>query len=154
MQPSTQAAKATIRKAEKADCARMLELIKELAEYEKALHEVTVSLQHFEESGFGKTPVWWAFVAEHNSRICGFALYYIRYSTWKGKRLYLEDFYVEPDKRKMGIGAMLFETLIEETKQQNYNGMVWQVLEWNTQAIEFYRKYNSKLDSEWINCSL
>ena len=88
-----------IRKATKEDCARILELVKELAAYEKAPKEVTVSLEHFEESGFGRKPVWWAFVAEVNGKVEGFALYYIRFSTWKGQRMYLEDLYVTGEMR-------------------------------------------------------
>ena len=84
-----------IRRAEKEDCQHLLELIDELAEYERAPQEVTVTLEHFIESGFGANPVWWGFVAIDNAtkeeRIVGFALYYIRYSTWKGQRMYLED---------------------------------------------------------------
>src|SRR5688572_2293142 len=80
-----------IRRAVKEDCPRLLELIHELALYEKAPEEVTVTFDHFVESGFGSQPVWWAFVAEVEGRVEGFALYYVRYSTWKGQRLYLED---------------------------------------------------------------
>lgn len=143
-----------IRKAIKADCSRILELIKELALYEKAPDEVTVSLSHFEESGFGENPLWWAFVAEADGVITGFALYYIRYSTWKGQRMYLEDFYVEPAMRRQGIGDLLFEQLIKEGKERQLNGMVWQVLEWNEPALNFYRKQNASFDGEWINCSI
>ncbi len=143
-----------IRKAGKKDCPRILELIKELALYEKAPDEVIVSLSHFEKSGFGENPLWWAFVAEVDGIVRGFALYYIRYSTWKGQRLYLEDFYVEPLLRGKGIGKLLFERLIEEGKEQQLNGMVWQVLEWNEPALNFYRKYNTTFDEEWVNCSI
>lgn len=143
-----------IRKARKEDCPRMLELIKELAAYEKAPDEVSVSLSHFEESGFGESPVWWGFVAENEGVICGFALYYIRYSTWKGQRLYLEDLYVEPAMRGKGIGKLLFDELIQEGKMKQFRGMVWQVLDWNEPAIGFYRKYNARLDDGWINCSI
>lgn len=143
-----------IRKAVKTDCSRLLELIKDLALYEKAPDEVTVSLSHFEESGFGENPVWWAFVAEVDGIVKGFALYYIRYSTWKGQRMYLEDFYVDPALRRKGIGILLFEQLIKEGKERQLNGMVWQVLEWNTPALNFYRKLKASLDDEWINCSL
>ena len=83
----------TIRRAEKRDCVRLLQLIQELAEYEKAPNEVTVTLSHFEESGFGANPVWWAFVAEVEGVVVGMALYYVRYSTWKGQRMYLEDIF-------------------------------------------------------------
>ncbi len=140
-----------IRRAEKKDCKRLLELIHELAVYEKAPNEVTVSLMHFEESGFGENPVWWGFVAEADNIIQGFALYYIRYSTWKGQCLYLEDFLVTENSRGKGIGKLLFDRIIEECKEKKFTRMVWQVLEWNEPAINFYKKYNATLDGEWIN---
>ena len=141
----------TIRRATAADCPRLLELIQELAVYEKAPQEVTVSLQHFTESGFGTQPVWWAFVAEEEKVIHGFALYYIRYSTWKGQCLYLEDILVTEKMRGKGIGAQLFERILEEAKERKLVRVVWQVLEWNEPAIGFYKKYNATLDPEWIN---
>lgn len=144
----------TIREARREDCPRILELVKELALYEKAPDEVTVTPEHFEESGFGHDPVWWAYVAENGGGICGFALYYIRYSTWKGQRLYLEDIYVEPSMRGRGVGAMLFEKLVETGREKGFHGMVWQALEWNEQALDFYRKYGADLDYEWVNCSM
>jgi GNAT superfamily N-acetyltransferase len=143
-----------IRKAVKEDCARILELIHELAVFEKAPDEVTVTLDHFEESGFGKAPVWWAFVAERNGVVQGFALYYIRYSTWKGQRMYLEDLLVTEELRGKGIGSLLFDALIEEAKNEGLNGIVWQVLEWNEPAIKFYKKLNASFDAEWVNCSI
>ena len=143
-----------IRKALKEDCPRILQLVKDLSVYEKAPEEVTVSLSHFEESGFGKNPVWWGYVAEIDGHTAGFALYYIRYSTWKGQRMYLEDIYIEPEYRRMGIGKLLFEKLIEEGKHLKLNGMVWQVLSWNELAINFYRKYKTKFDNEWVNCAV
>jgi len=143
-----------IRKAVKEDCARILELVKELASYERAPNEVTVSLDHFEKSGFGSRPVWWAYVAEVNGRVEGFALYYVRFSTWKGQRLYLEDLYVTDEMRGKGIGKLLFDKLIEEVKRRKFNGMMWQVLEWNEPAINFYKKYNAVFDNEWVNCAI
>jgi len=143
-----------IRRAEKNDCPRLLELINELAVYEKAPDEVTVSLTHFEESGFGKNPVWWAFVAEENTTILGFALYYIRYSTWKGQAMYLEDIIVTEKARGKGIGKLLMDRLIEEAREKGFNRICWQVLEWNEPAINFYKKYNAVFDAEWVNCSL
>jgi GNAT superfamily N-acetyltransferase len=143
-----------IRRAEKSDCPRMLELVHELATYERAPHEVTVTLQHFEQSGFGPQPVYWAFVAEVNGRVVAFALYYIRYSTWKGQRLYLEDILVTEEWRGKKIGKMLFDRLLVEAREKGFQGIAWQVLEWNDPAINFYKKYNAKFDAEWVNGSI
>ena len=143
-----------IRRAIKEDCPRMLELIKELAVYERAPDEVTVTLEHFIESGFGPHPVWWGFVAEEDGVIAGFALYYIRYSTWKGQRMYLEDFIVTDEQRGKGIGKLLFDRLIVEAKEKGYNAIVWQVLKWNEPAINFYKKYNATFDGEWYNSAI
>ncbi|MDO8991611.1 MAG: GNAT family N-acetyltransferase [Daejeonella sp.] len=144
----------TIRTAVKADCNRLLELIQELAIYEKAPLEVTVSLQEFENAGFGDNPVWKAFLVEENGIIQGFGLYYIRYSTWKGCRMYLEDLLVTEKMRGKGLGKMIFDRLIEEAKEKNFKGITWQVLDWNDPAINFYEKYNAEFDSGWINVSL
>jgi GNAT superfamily N-acetyltransferase len=144
-----------IRKAIREDCTSMMQLIHELAVYEKAPQEVTVDFDHFVESGFGENPVWYAFVAEAKNKVVGFALYYIRYSTWKGQRMYLEDILVNEPWRGKGIGKLLFDQLIEEAKEKKLKGMVWQVLEWNEPAINFYRKYKGVVfDNEWVNCSL
>ena len=144
----------TIRKAVTEDCERLMDLIRELAVYEKAPQEVTVTLEHFIDSGFGPNPVWWAFVAEADGRVEGFALYYIRYSTWKGQRMYLEDILVTEKMRGMGLGKLLFERLIEEAKEKKLGGIIWQVLDWNEPAINFYKKYQAHFDGEWINCSI
>ena len=146
--------KITIRRAVKDDCARLLELIQELAAYERAPDEVTVTLDHFTESGFGKQPVWWAFVAEVDEVIVGFALYYIRYSTWKGQAMYLEDILITNEMRGKGIGKLLFDRLINEAKEKKFNRIIWQVLDWNEPAINFYRKYNADFDASWVNCSI
>lgn len=145
---------ATIRRATLADCPRMMELVRELAEYERAPHQVTVSMEHFEQSGFGPQPVWWAFVAEENGVVQGFALYYIRYSTWKGQRMYLEDILVTEKARGRGLGAELMKALIQEAKDRNFTGITWQVLEWNEPAFNFYRKFNATLDPEWVNATI
>ena len=143
-----------IRRAVKEDCPRLLELVKELALYEKAPQEVTVTEEHFEESGFGTNPVWWAIVAEENGVILGFALYYIRYSTWKGQAMYLEDILVTEVVRGKGIGKLLMDWLMIEAIEKGFSRIVWQVLEWNEPAINFYKKYNADFDGEWVNCSI
>ncbi|WP_080780075.1 GNAT family N-acetyltransferase [Chryseobacterium phocaeense] len=143
-----------IRKAVQEDCAPMLQLILELAEYEKALHEVTLTLDEFIEDGFGKSPVWGAFVAELNGEIVGISLYYDRFSTWKGRRLYLEDLVVTEKMRGKQIGKLLFEATLEYGKSNQYSGMVFQVLHWNEPAINFYKKYSPKFDNEWLNVSI
>ncbi|MET4081871.1 GNAT superfamily N-acetyltransferase [Pedobacter sp. UYP30] len=142
-----------IRKATAEDCEAMLTLIHELALYERAPEEVTVNLAHFRDAGFGKHKTWDAFIAEVDGKAVGFALYYTRYSTWKGCRLYLEDFIVTEDYRGKGIGKLLFEKVIDVAKGENYNGMVWQVLDWNEPALNFYRKYNADIETGWLNAS-
>ncbi|HKP31836.1 MAG TPA: GNAT family N-acetyltransferase [Chitinophagaceae bacterium] len=144
----------TIRKAKKEDCPRLLELVQELAVYERAPEEVTVTQEHFEESGFGPNPVWWAIVAEADGIIVGFALYYVRYSTWKGQRMYLEDLLVTDSYRGKGIGKLLLDQLIVEAKERGWDAMIWQVLKWNEPAINFYKKYDAKFDGEWYNVTI
>jgi GNAT superfamily N-acetyltransferase len=144
-----------IRHAQREDCSAMLELIRELAVYEKAPDEVTVDPLHFEESGFGLNPVWWAFVVENQEKkVVAFALYYIRYSTWKGQVMYLEDILVTEALRGKGIGKMLIERLIQEAKEKGFKRMTWQVLDWNEPAINFYKKFGAKFDPEWINVTI
>ena len=174
-----------IRRATAEDCPAMLELIRELAIYEKAPDEVTVDPKHFEESGFGENPVWWAFIAEaetsdvrnqesefssQNTKdipltsdpchltsdvsLVAFALYYIRYSTWKGQVMYLEDLLVTESMRGNGIGKMLLDRLIEEAREKGFKKVVWQVLDWNEPAINFYKKYNASFDGGWVNVSV
>ena len=144
-----------IRKATIEDCPGMMQLIRELAEYEKAPEEVTVDPKHFEESGFGTNPVWWAFVVEDTpSNIIAFALYYIRYSTWKGQLMYLEDILVTESMRGKGIGKMLIERLKEEGRERGFKRITWQVLDWNEPAINFYKKFDAKFDPEWVNVVL
>ncbi|MBE9583126.1 GNAT family N-acetyltransferase [Mucilaginibacter sp. JRF] len=143
-----------LRVAIKADCRRILELVNELALYERAPQEVTITLDELEEAGFGAKPVWKAFVAEIDGLIVGFALYYVRFSTWKGCRLYLEDFYVTETMRGRGLGKILFDRIVQEAQELGFNGMSWQVLDWNEPAINFYNKYNAAIEAGWLNASL
>ncbi len=144
----------TLRVAKKEDCQRILELIVELAVFEREPQEVTVTLEEMQEAGFGEKPVWKAYVAEWEGFIVGFALYYIRYSTWKGSRLYLEDLLVTEAWRGKKIGKLLFEKMIVEASELGLNGMTWQVLDWNEPAIQFYKKYGCAIGTGWLNGSL
>lgn len=147
--------KVTIRTGTKSDLPRVLELIKELATYERAPHEVTNTVERMEQDGFGPNPVFGFFVAETDKGIIGISIYYWRYSTWKGKRLYLEDIVVTERERGKGIGKQLFDRTLQHALDENCTGVMWQVLNWNEPAINFYKKfYNPKLDNEWVNCSL
>ncbi|PWL30019.1 GNAT family N-acetyltransferase [uncultured Roseivirga sp.] len=143
-----------IRKGIKSDLPQVLELIQELADYEKAAHEVEITLTQLEEDGFGENPVYEFFVAENESEIVGIALYYFRYSTWKGKAVYLEDLVVKDSERGKGYGQLLLDAIIKEAKRTNSKQVRWQVLDWNEPAIEFYKKLGADLDGEWINCTL
>lgn len=140
-----------LRNATPEDCSRILELIKELALYEKAPNEVVVTVEELRKDGFGPNPTWFGVVAELDGKVEGIALCYIRYSTWKGNVLYLEDLIVSEPLRGKGAGKLLFEWCIEETRRRGYRRMAWQVLEWNEPSIEFYKRYGAKLDPEWVN---
>jgi GNAT superfamily N-acetyltransferase len=140
-----------IRKAGKPDLSAMLELIRELAEYEKAPNEVTVTLKELEQDGFGKNPIYEAILAENETGVVGMAFYFTSYSTWKGKCLYLEDIIVKKEIRNQGIGKLLFEEVIRKAKEMKAKRLQWQVLSWNTPALEFYNKYNAEISDEWLN---
>lgn len=144
----------TIREGVRKDLPRVLELIRELAAYERAPDEVTNTVAKMEVDGFGPAPIFGFFVAEINGSIIGISLYYWRYSTWKGKRLYLEDIIVTENQRGKGAGKLLFDRTMKHALDEQCTGMMWQVLEWNEPAINFYKKYGAKLDDEWTNCSL
>lgn len=144
----------TVRKGRREDLPAVLDLIKELALYERAPHEVTNTLEQMEKDGFGEEPIFGFFVAESDNAIIGLSLYYWRYSTWKGKRLYLEDIIVTESERGKGIGKLLFDKTMQRALDANCTGMMWQVLDWNEPAINFYRKYGAKMDNEWTNCTL
>lgn len=143
-----------LRKGRKEDLPKLLELIKELAIYEKAEDEVVNTVEKMEQDGFGENPIYSFILAEDPSGIIGASIYYYRYSTWKGKRLYLEDLIVTEAKRGVGAGKLLFEETIRIGKQTQCSGMMWQVLDWNEPAINFYKKYQANLEDDWINCSI
>ncbi|GAB2625374.1 GNAT family N-acetyltransferase [Belliella aquatica] len=145
-----------IRKGEKNDLPRVLELVKELALYEKAPEQVINTVELMEEDGFGANPVYGFFVAVKKStkEIIGISIYYYRYSTWKGRRLYLEDIVVTESERGNGAGKLLFDRTMLKCLEDNCSGMMWQVLDWNEPAINFYKKYGADLEGQWINCNL
>lgn len=140
-----------IRKGNKVDCAALLHLIKELAVYEKAANEVAITLEQLEEDGFGRNSIYEFFVAEQEGEVIGIALFYEKYSTWKGRSIYLEDLIVTKSKRGIGAGKALFKRVIQEAKERKSGRMEWQVLDWNQSAIDFYKKYGAGLDESWIN---
>ena len=157
-----------IRKAQKKDLPSILGLIKELAAYEKAPKEVKVTLKELERDGFGKKKIFDCFVADltpspsprgrgeqiPKNKIVGIALYYIKYSTWKGKCIYLDDIIVTQSMRREGIGKKLFDEVVAVAKKMKVRKLEWQVLNWNKPAIGFYKKYSTVFDNEWINCKL
>jgi len=145
---------ANIRVGTEGDIPRVLELVRELAIFEKAPNEVEVTVSEMTSWGFGKDKIFDFFVLEKDGIIVGIAVYYYKYSTWKGKCLFLEDIIVTEKERKNGYGKLLFNEVVKVAKAKKVRRMEWQVLDWNTPAIEFYKKYKSNLDGEWINCKL
>lgn len=140
-----------IREGKPEDLPQLMGLVKELAEYERALDQVETSVEQMQRDGFGEKPLFGFFVAEKGTEILGMALYYYRYSTWKGKVLYLEDLYIKEVYRRYKIGFYLFEALIAHAREENCSRISWQVLEWNEPAIRFYEKIGSEFDGEWVN---
>ena len=138
-----------IRKAIEEDVPVIHQLVRELAEYEKGLHNVTTSAESYRVDF--KNGEFDAFVAERDGEVIGMALYYPMFSTWRGRMLYLEDFIVKDSERGAGVGALLFDAFIEEAKRQKVPLVKWQVLKWNEPAIKFYKKYDVVLDDEWMD---
>jgi GNAT superfamily N-acetyltransferase len=143
-----------IRKGTERDLPGVLELVKELAAYEKAPLEVEVTLEEMRNWGFGKDQIFDFFVAEQGGQIVGIALYYYKYSTWKGKCLFLEDIIITETHRRYGLGTRLFDEVVKVAKEKKVRRMEWQVLEWNEPALNFYKKYDAVLDPEWVNGKL
>ena len=144
----------TLRKAVKTDIPEILSLIKELALYERAPHEVTITPADLEKDGFSENPIFEVILAHAENELGGMAFYYYSYSTWKGKCLYLEDIIVKEHLRGNRIGKILFEAVIAKAKECGAKRIHWQVLDWNEPAINFYRKYNAVLDNTWVNGKL
>jgi GNAT superfamily N-acetyltransferase len=143
-----------IRKAVKEDVPALLRLVFELAEFEKAPDSVEVTVSEMERDGFGPDAIFSAFVAEMDNKIVGMAHYYVKYSTWKGRAIYLDDIIVSERYRRQGIGGKLFEEVVKVCKKTGVRKMDWQVLTWNETAINFYKKYNTVFSSEWLNGTL
>ncbi len=143
--------KPQIRKAAPKDMQAVVELITELAVYEKAPEQVEITAERLIKDGFGEHPQFYILLVELDAEIIGMAFYYYKYSTWKGRCLYLEDLVVKEEHRKSGVGSLLFEEVIRVAKHEKVKRMEWQVLDWNEPAIKFYNKYNAELDPEWMN---
>jgi GNAT superfamily N-acetyltransferase len=143
-----------VRKGRKDDIPGVLRLIKELATYEKAPLEVTNTEADMERDGFGTNPVFRLLVAESENLIIGIAIYFVKYSTWKGKGVYLDDIVVSERFRGRNVGWKLFNAVIEDCNSIGAKQLHWQVLDWNEPAIKFYKKYDASFDLEWVNCKL
>jgi len=141
-----------IRKGKREDCPAVLKLIQELAIYERAEKEAELSVEELEQDGFGLQAIYELLIAEQHEQIIGMALFYEKYSTWKGRSIYLEDLIVTEKARGIGAGKALFNAVAQEAKRRNSGRMEWQVLDWNQPAIDFYEKAGAELDGEWINC--
>lgn len=140
-----------VRKSQENDASKIHALILELAEFEHGLNEVTVSIEDLKRDGFGDKPLFHSFVAEVEGEILGTAIYFFTYSTWNGKCLYLEDLIVKRNKRSVGVGEKLMKEVIKVAYDENVSRMAWQVLDWNVDAQDFYKKLGASLDSEWMN---
>ena len=139
-----------IRKGEKKDMKAVLELIQELATFEKEPDAVVVTVSDLERDGFGENPLFYTFMAEVDTEIVGMALYYYRYSTWKGKTIHLEDLIVKEKMRGSGLGFALYSKIIAQGKLDNVRRIEWNVLDWNTPAIDFYKKSGAKVLDDWL----
>ncbi len=139
-----------IRFAEPTDAENMMQLINELAVFEKEPDAVDIDAEYLRTHGFGEHPAFTCFVAaDNNSSILGMALFYNRFSTWKGLTFHLEDLIVRKQYRKQGIGKALFEAFLNYAKAEQVNRAEWVVLDWNTNAIDFYKSYNATILDDW-----
>ena len=144
-----------LRRAKPSDALQILDLVRQLAAYEREPDAVEVTEEELIRDGFGDKPVFECLVAENEGgKLLGIAIFFIRYSTWRGPSLYLEDLFVDPESRKLGVGQAFFRELAKIALDRGYRQMNWQVLDWNELAINFYKKIGSDLDGEWINGTL
>jgi len=138
-----------IRKATPKDMKAVLGLINELAVFEKEPNAVIILEEDLIRDGFKENPLFYVFVAEEENEIIGMALYYYRYSTWKGKTIHLEDLIVKQEKRGTGAGFALYSEIIKQGKKDGVKRIEWAVLDWNTTAIDFYQKSGANVSKEW-----
>lgn len=144
----------SIRKATVNDIPFILQMIRALAEYEKEPQEVTISESQLQKDGFGDSPLYQCLILELQQKSVGFALYYNRYSTWKGKTLFLEDLFVMPEARGAGLGKLAMLELAKIARDTDCVRFEWQVLDWNQPAIDFYKSLGTELLPQWVNCRL
>ena len=138
-----------VRKGEKNDMPAVLDLIKELAVFEKEPNAVVVTESDLVRDGFSENPLFYTFIAEVEGQIIGMALYYYRYSTWKGKTIHLEDLIVKENKRQFGIGKALYDAVLTYALKEKVRRVEWVVLDWNKPAIDFYIKSGARILSDW-----
>jgi len=143
-----------VRKGTKEDMPSVHALIYELAVYEKAPQEVSNTVDDMLKDGFGEHPIFFCLVAEADGKVVGTAIYHLKYSTWKGRGVYLDDIVVTESMRGNKIGSLLFDEVVKDARNLKAKQLHWQVLDWNEPAIHFYKKYESNMDGEWINCKL
>jgi GNAT superfamily N-acetyltransferase len=143
-----------IREAQPEDVPVIMALVKELAEFEKAPHEVETTEALLLADGFGKHPAYKAIMAELDGQVRGMAVYYFSYSTWKGRSMYIDDIVVFKEFRGNGLGKALMDKLVQIAKDENVGKLHWQVLDWNEPAIRFYKKYKATFDAEWVNVTV
>lgn len=153
--PYNQEMSTVIRPATRADVPQILDFIRGLAVYEREPNAVTATEADLERDGFGSNPFYFCLIAEHNNAPAGFALYFFSYSTWLGRPgLYLEDLFVLPEFRGLGIGKALLQRVAALAVEKGCLRLQWEVLDWNTPAIEFYKAMGAEFLDEWRNVRL
>lgn len=143
-----------IRKGTKEDMPAVLELITELAVFENEPNAVSITVDDLVRDGFGENPLFYTFVAEEEGEVIGMALFYYRYSTWKGKTIHLEDLVVKENMRGTGAGSALYKEVIKFAKAEGVRRVEWVVLDWNTHAVDFYKRSGATVFNDWLTVQM